>query len=184
MKRKVIITVGKTHSGKSTFAKELERELANSVIIDQDNHAEFINTHYLALRPSDGPNTIKQALTDAIVEYAVTMTDRHLILCNSNRYREGRTELLRYFHDRGFESILVFFDLPDHILEERIAASRRSSKIFRKSVSFSEVLDWQTAESKNKNAIDPKEAEADHLFVIKNVDCIQSVKRKIVEISK
>ena len=45
MKRLVVITVGKTHSGKSTFARDLERELENSFVLDQDNHAEFINTY-------------------------------------------------------------------------------------------------------------------------------------------
>lgn len=44
MKRLVIITVGKTHSGKATFARALEKQLNNSFIMDQDNHAEFINT--------------------------------------------------------------------------------------------------------------------------------------------
>jgi uridine kinase len=44
MKRLVIMTVGKTHSGKTTFARALEQELNNSFVMDQDNHAEFINT--------------------------------------------------------------------------------------------------------------------------------------------
>ena len=44
MNRFVIMTVGKTHSGKTTFAKALEEEMTNSVVIDQDNHAEFLHT--------------------------------------------------------------------------------------------------------------------------------------------
>ncbi len=59
MNRFVIITVGKTHSGKTTFAKKLEKQLCNSIVIDQDNHAEFINTFYKKLLPKHGPNTIK-----------------------------------------------------------------------------------------------------------------------------
>ncbi|CAG9614046.1 hypothetical protein BACCIP111899_03273 [Bacillus rhizoplanae] len=51
MKRLVIITVGKTHSGKTTFARALEKELNNSSVMDQDNHAEFINTFYKNLQP-------------------------------------------------------------------------------------------------------------------------------------
>lgn len=46
MKRFVIITVGKTHSGKTTFARELEKEFPHSFVMDQDNQAEFINSHY------------------------------------------------------------------------------------------------------------------------------------------
>ena len=54
MKRFVIITVGKTHSGKTTFAKALEKELPHSFVMDQDNQAEFINTHYEKLQPAEG----------------------------------------------------------------------------------------------------------------------------------
>ena len=39
----------KTHSGKTTFAKELESVLQQAIVIDQDNHAEFINSHYKKL---------------------------------------------------------------------------------------------------------------------------------------
>ncbi|WP_318837459.1 ATP-binding protein [Psychrobacillus glaciei] len=46
MNRLVIMTVGKTHSGKTTFAKALEEQISNSIVIDQDNHAEFLHTYY------------------------------------------------------------------------------------------------------------------------------------------
>lgn len=39
MKRLAILTVGKTHSGKTTFARELEQCLPESVIIDRDDLA-------------------------------------------------------------------------------------------------------------------------------------------------
>ena len=51
MQRLIIMTVGLTHSGKTTFAKTLEKELPNSVVIDQDNHAEFLHTYYQPLLP-------------------------------------------------------------------------------------------------------------------------------------
>lgn len=35
MNRLVIMTVGKTHSGKTTFAKVLETELLNSVVLSK-----------------------------------------------------------------------------------------------------------------------------------------------------
>lgn len=70
MKRIFIITVGKTHSGKTTFANSLKRVLNNSIVIDQDNHAEFINTFYKKPLPKQGANTIKYAITQTIVDYA------------------------------------------------------------------------------------------------------------------
>lgn len=40
MNRLMIMTVGKTHSGKTTFAKEVESVLQQAVVVDQDNHAD------------------------------------------------------------------------------------------------------------------------------------------------
>ncbi|GIP00581.1 hypothetical protein J14TS5_56660 [Paenibacillus lautus] len=51
---------------------------------DQDNHAEFINSHYKKLLPIEGPNTLKFSITNAIVEYAALQSNFHIILSNSN----------------------------------------------------------------------------------------------------
>jgi adenylate kinase family enzyme len=184
MKRFVIITVGKTHSGKTTFAKELEQHLHNSLMIDQDNHAEFINTYYKTLMPEQGPYTFKYIVTQTIVNYAVNHTDFHLILCNSNRHRKNRLDLLEKFHNQGFISILVDFDIPDCVLMERIAKSQRSTTVIRGASNFEEVLILQQVESQDDNVIAPKEGEADHLLVIKNTDDVQSVIERIVNIAQ
>jgi adenylate kinase family enzyme len=184
MKRFVIMTVGKTHSGKTTFARALEQELANSLVIDQDNHAEFINTYYKNLIPKQGPNTFKYTITQTVVDYAVEQTDFHLILCNSNTNRKGRLELLKQFHEMGFSSILVHFNIPEHILRERVAESRRSKVIFRKASTFEEVLMRQIAESQKGRIIEPTEEEADYLFEIKNSDEVESVIQRLVNIAQ
>lgn len=95
MKRYVIITVGKTHSGKSTFAKLLNKQLTNSIIIDQDSHAEFINQYYTNLQPKTGPNTLKHAISRLVVTYAMEHTNDHLIICNSNRNKISRQHLIQ-----------------------------------------------------------------------------------------
>jgi predicted kinase len=136
MKRLIIMTVGKTHSGKTSFARALEQELNNSLVIDQDNHAEFINTYYKILMPKQGPNTIKYAISNTILEYAVNQTDFHLILCNANRNQKGRISLLEYFKSKGFTSIIVNFDIPDHVLRERVSESKRSTAVFRTASTF------------------------------------------------
>ncbi|MEK4441356.1 MULTISPECIES: ATP-binding protein [Niallia] len=38
MKRLVIMTVGVTHSGKSTFYANVKSRLENAIVMDQDNH--------------------------------------------------------------------------------------------------------------------------------------------------
>lgn len=184
MKRLVIMTVGKTHSGKTTFAKALEKRMPNSIVVDQDNHAEVLQTYYPALVPKQGPNTIKYALTQTIVDYVVNETNCHVILCNSNRNYKGRMNLLNYYHGKEFASILVNFDIPDHILEERIRKSRRSTTILRTISSFGEVLTQQQNETHKENLVVPSKSEADHLFVIKSAYEIESVISRIIEISQ
>ena len=39
MKRMVLFTIGPTHSGKSSFARTLEQELEQVVVLDQDLQA-------------------------------------------------------------------------------------------------------------------------------------------------
>lgn len=184
MKRLVIMTVGKTHSGKTTFAKALEKKMPHTIVIDQDTHAEILQTYYPALVPQEGPNTIKYAFTQTIVDYAVSETNCHVILCNSNRNPKGRMNLLNYYHEKGFSSILVNFDVPDHLLEERIKESQRSTAILRTVSSFREVLVQQQNETHKSNLMAPSKSEAAHLFVIKNANEVESVISKIIEISQ
>ncbi|MGY0694569.1 AAA family ATPase [Virgibacillus sp. FSP13] len=185
MKRLAIITVGKTHSGKTTFARALEHELNNSIVMDQDNHAEFINTYYNSLQPKQGPNTLKHSISQLIVNYAIEQTKFHLIICNSNRSRKGRLYLLeQLFHKNKFIRILVHFDSPDHVLQDRITQSRRSTNIFRGASNFAEVLARQQADSLKEDVTDPVEGEADHLFVIKDNEEVDFVIQRIIHIAK
>ncbi|WP_226537449.1 AAA family ATPase [Fictibacillus halophilus] len=184
MNRLVIMTVGKTHSGKTTFAKALEKELHNSVVIDQDNHAEFLHDYYQTLLPKQGPNVIKYAITRTIVDYTVNETNCHIIRCNSNRNRKSRLNQLAYYHEKGFTSILVTFEIPTHVLEERIAKNNRSKNVLRVASTFEEVLTRQENETNKGDVLVPIEGEADYLFVIKKPDDIQSVIGKIVNLSQ
>ena len=186
MKRLVIITVGKTHSGKTTFAKELENELPHSFVIDQDNQAEFINKHYEKLQPVEGTNIFKHGLSKLIVDYAKEYTSLNFIISNSNRSKNGRLYLLNgLFPKNEYVRILVHFDIPDDVLYERVARSTRSTNIFRGDYSnFKEVLDRQQSESIHEDVVDPIENEADYLFVIRNSKDVKSAIKEIVHLTK
>ncbi|SOC39813.1 AAA family ATPase [Ureibacillus acetophenoni] len=186
MKRLVIVTVGKTHSGKTTFARELEQKLENSFVMDQDNHAEFINTYYKIMQPKKGPNTLKHAISRLIVEYAKDNTNLHLIISNSNRSKKGRSYLLNeLFPKSEYTRILVHFDIPDEVLQARVENSKRSTNIFRGPyTSFVEVLKRQQIESSNEDVLDPAPGEADYLFVIQNNREVNSVIEKIIKIAQ
>jgi len=185
MKRIVVITVGKTHSGKTTFARALEQKLNNSVVMDQDNHGAFINTYYKTIQPKTGQNTLKHAISQLIVDYAKEHTNCHLIICNSNRSRKGRAYLLNeLFPADEFIRILVHFDVPDQILQTRIANSQRPTDIFRSASNFEEVLERQNADSLKEDVVDPVEGEADHLFVIKESGDVVAIIEQILMIEK
>lgn len=186
MKRLVIITVGKTHSGKTTFAKALEKQLNNSFVMDQDNQAEFINTYYKNLQPKQGPNTLKHSLSKLIVDFAKENTDFHFIICNSNRSRKGRLYLLEeLFNTDDFVRILVHFDISEDVLQKRVSQSQKSTNIIRGSfTNFEEVLVRQQVESFKEDVVDPIEGEAEHLFIIKDNEEGNSVIQKIVRISE
>ncbi|MNC54646.1 hypothetical protein D3C75_1041370 [compost metagenome] len=117
-------------------------------------------------------------------DYAVHETEFHLILCNANRGRKGRLDLLEHFQCLGFVSILIHFEIPDHILQSRIASSQRSTAIFRSASTFEEVLLRQQAESDNGDVIAPTEGEADYLFVIRDSTEVQSVLQEIMNIAQ
>ncbi|MBS8263965.1 ATP-binding protein [Mesobacillus boroniphilus] len=186
MKRLAIITVGKTHSGKTTFARALEKELYNSMVIDQDNHAEFINTYYKNLQQVHGPNILKYAISRLIVNYAIEQTDCHLILCNSNRSRKDRSYLIEeLFPKDKFIHIIVHFDILYHVLQARVTESQRSTNIFRGAyTNFAEVLNRQQADSLKEDVIDPVEEEAEHLFVIKDNAEAEAVILEILRIAR
>lgn len=179
MERLVVMTVGKTHSGKTTFAKELESVLQQAIVIDQDNHAEFINEHYKKLRPIEGPNTLKFSVTDAIVNYATEQSNFHIILSNSNLNKLGRAKVLRYFHNKEFKSIIVYFDLPDDLLKDRVIRTQRSKAIFRSASSFLEVLERQ----ENLLEIQPSKDEANYIFIIKDPNNTAEVIQQIIAIT-
>ncbi|SFJ69259.1 Predicted kinase [Halobacillus dabanensis] len=177
MKRFLIMTVGKTHSGKTTFAEDLERKLPDSVVVDQDRHAEFLAAYYPRLLPTDGPNLIKYRLAETIIEYALHESAQHLIMANANLNPENRRKLLRYHSNNGLESILVHFDIADSILEKRIAKSKRNLNILRTASTFSEVLKRQ-----QRDADEAGSKEADHYFVIKNPAEVPRIVRSIVRL--
>jgi predicted kinase len=179
--RLAIMTVGKTHSGKTTFANRLAGELVNSVVVDQDLQAEFLNRHYPELLPDKGPNTIKYALTQTLVDHAVRHTDLHLIISNSNLGQEARLEWLDYYRRHGFTTVLVFFNIPEDHLRIRIRESDRSTKIFRVSLTFDELLDRQKAAFP---VAAPARDEADHLFTVRLPDDTESVIQRITELAR
>ncbi len=181
LERLAVMTVGKTHSGKTTFAHMLAGELPGSVVIDQDLQAKFLNKYYPQLLPKNGPNLIKNALTRTVAEHAVENTDCHLIISNSNLSGEDRRTWLDYYKEKGFTTVLVFFNLSEDMLRLRIRRSTRSTNIFRVSLTFGDLLDRQL---KAYPATGPSAGEADHLLTVHHGKDVEPVIGRILDISR
>lgn len=92
-------------------------------------------------------------------------------------------DLLAQFRAKGFTTILVSFDIPDDVLQSRVIKSQRSTTVFRNASTFEEVLIRQQAESHKVDVMFPIGGEADHLFVVRHTDDVQSITRKIVKLT-
>lgn len=181
--RLLLMTVGKTHSGKSTFGQLLASRLGNACVIDQDNHAAFVNAHYRSLLPKQGPNELKYSVSATIIDYAIKRTDVHVILCNAYHSRSGRRKLLEKFQAHGFTTVLVHFDIPDEVLEARVAATTRSTAVLRSASSFAEVLARQGAETGRGDIIPPEAGEADFLFRLESSRDVQLIIERILDLA-
>ncbi|MBK7781628.1 MAG: ATP-binding protein [Ardenticatenia bacterium] len=182
-KRLAVITVGMTHSGKTTFAHQLQARLPNAIVVDQDLQAAFLNTHYRSIVPTEGPNHLKFALTRAIVDHAIERTSAHIIFCNANRSRAARTRLLDRLDRAGFTTVLVDFRIADDLLRQRVATSDRSTNVLRSSTSFAEVLTRQQRAAGDPDTTPPAAGEADHLFHVDRSEDVPAVVQAILEIA-
>lgn len=179
MKRMVILTIGPTHSGKSTIAKQLEQELVNFVVLDQDKQAEFLNENYGKLVPQTGPNLLKFMLSETLLHYTIAKTSYNIILCNSNIYKLPRQQLLeRFFPAEQFVCVFVYFNLAHETLQARIEKTRRDTKLFRDSTyTYEELLQRQLPKINP-----PSPDESDYLLTIDELTTSQQLKVEIEKI--
>ncbi|MEK4700025.1 AAA family ATPase [Solibacillus sp. FSL R7-0668] len=145
MKRIVILTIGPTHSGKTTIARQLEQAFPHFIVLDQDKQAEFLNTHYEKLVPQSGPNTLKFLISETLLHYAIAQTSYNLILCNSNIHKAPRQQLLaRFFPAEQFVRVYIHFALAQDVLQNRIDNTLRDTKLFRDvTYTYEELLEKQ-----------------------------------------
>ncbi|WP_102275544.1 ATP-binding protein [Cytobacillus massiliigabonensis] len=182
MDRFLIMTVGVTHSGKTTFAKLLEKRMTNSIVVDQDLQEEFLQKNYSILIPEFGPKNLKYALTQTIVDFAINKTNLHIILCNSNRQKNPRLYLLNLFKKERFKTIIVNFDFPLDKIKCRIVNSDRDLTILRNVKNYDEILNIQLNQTEKEDFIRPTEEEANYLFTITKECEVQSVVESIINI--
>ncbi|CAG9622480.1 hypothetical protein BACCIP111883_03271 [Sutcliffiella rhizosphaerae] len=93
-------------------------------------------------------------------------TEDHLIICNSNRTKHARSHVLdTFFPMKNFFRVLVYFDVPEDTLLERVKSSNRNTNIFRGDTNnFEALLKRQQLENEDVST----EEEADYLFLVRD----------------
>lgn len=182
------MTVGKTHSGKTTFGMELAKKIKKSCVLDADILSEFLKTNYPVLYESDRKqNTqektpwyfLKVSLMIEIFKSALK-SDSTIIstAANSNKKIRSRGRLLA--HRAGRKLIMISFNRPEHILLERITTSTRSKICLSKSEDFKDLL----INKQKKLFESPSPKEADIFFEINDDQSRKKVQKEIISLIK
>jgi predicted kinase len=166
----IIMLVGKTHTGKTTFGRLLKKRFANIVVLETDTIAIFLREHFAEVaRLDDSEHTgkfenvsLKFELFETIFGRALEI-DTPLILSNSNMWKEGRKRILEQCKNLGRPTIGIYFDLPLEILKERTVASERDTRVLRTSQHFAGLLQNQS------NRMQPPDpGEFDEFYVVRS----------------
>ena len=180
----VIMTVGKTHSGKTTFGMELAKKIKKSCVLDADILSEFLKTTYPVLYQSDREKNsekktqwyyLKLSLMIEIFKKALK-TDATIVstAANSNKRIRGRGRLLA--HRAWRKLIMIYFNRPENILLERIKKSTRSKVCLTHSKDFNDLLT-----NKQKKLFEqPSSKEADLFFEINDDQSRKKVQKEII----
>ncbi|NDE68346.1 ATP-binding protein [bacterium] len=175
-----IITIGKTHSGKSTFAKKLAAQIPGMVILEADSVALFMQEHFPELHMMDriqngnsGSLSIKFQIFQILLKNCLAF-NQNIILANSNLSERVRGEVIGEVKKYPYMTVGIFFNFPEELLLERVKTSGRDKRVLTTSKSFEEVVinqrEWLQV---------PDPAKFDFFFELKSPDEIPETIRAI-----
>lgn len=182
--KNLIMFIGKTHSGKTTFAKELEKENTNIIILELDPMALFMRENFPKLRELDDRDhsgkfkniSLKYQTFLLFVEFAMSF-GKPIILSNSNMWVKGRSLIFKLAKKFDYKIIGVYFDFPEEFLLNRIKKSKRTTNVLRISKSFEDLIINQRTRMETPNPKDFKE-----FYIIKSENDLEKVKNKLIKI--
>lgn len=182
--KKLIMFIGKTHSGKTTLAKELEIINKDVLVLEADPIALFMRENFPKLREMDNKEhigkfqnvSLKYKLFLLLLEFSMSF-GKTIILSNSNMYKSGRKLIFNLAKKFGYKIIGVYFDFPEDFLLKRIKESKRTTKILRVSKNFNDLIINQRTRMEI-----PTSKEFDLFYVIKPENDFDKIKNNLIEI--
>lgn len=145
-KKYVIMCVGHTHTGKTTFAKKLVKDVRDIVLLDGDEIASFINEKYplavFSKYSKSKKESLKFNISRDILKFCLHAR-LNIILSGGHGYKRNRSSVKSMAKKYGYELITIYFNLPRNLILERIKKTKKNTKIFVLSKNWVEVLERQ-----------------------------------------
>ncbi len=182
----MVMLVGKTHAGKTTFGKRLNRWLPSNTLIEPDDISVFLSRHlpqlyyrrYLAEYGHRYPK-LKFQLYFNIFRFALSCR-RNVTLTNNNIRRQRRVRIIKMARRHSAKTIMVFLDLPDRVLIQRIRRIRRPQKHFFEEKNFEDIL----LSKQNHQLNRPSSNEASYFLVAHKARELPRIERRLRYIIK
>jgi len=183
-KKYIIMCVGHTHNGKTTFARKFVDQVKNIILVDNDDVASFINKTY-PLAVFSEYNKVKRTYKDPNLKFLLAQdifkfclkAGLNVIHCSGNLGKNARLVITKNAKKYNYELITIYFNLPREVILERLNNSKKDTIVFKSAKKWSEVLAKQDLYAElppsQKNTI---------YFEIKNSKDYQEVFNKVKEI--
>lgn len=179
--KRIIILIGKTHSGKTTFAKRLEKIDKNILLIEGDPIELFLKSDFARLKNIDEKrylthkgNSLLHKIFSVFFNFALE-TGQPIILSNANIWRGWRKKVIKLARKFDYKIIGVYFDLSNELLLKRISKTKKTTKVIREAINFRELLINQS----DRIQI-PKETEFDEFYIVKSEKDLRALKNRLI----
>lgn len=181
-----ILTVGRTHSGKTTFGRQLAEVLPRPLLVETDTIELFLKANYPPLY-SDLKDPDQRQMRGRLklsllhdIATAGLESKCNIILTNSNLQKQQRSETINKIRKFGAFVAIVYLNVPVEILLARIRSANRSTAVLTSSANYEELL----MRKQYQDLLEPPTLEeADTIFEIGD-DQITETIDKIINLIK
>lgn len=165
--------VGHTHTGKTTFAKKLAKQIPDLVIIDNDEVSSFLNDKYKVAVLSDynkkkrtykEPN-FKFLISQDILKFCMR-AGLNIIQSSGNLGKDSRKVLKENAKNHGYEVITVYFNLSKNIISSRLKNTKKTTKSLWRSKDWFEVMKRQ----EDYAELPPSKKDTIYFEIVENKD--------------
>ncbi|MEK7093834.1 MAG: AAA family ATPase [Patescibacteria group bacterium] len=181
--RYTLLTIGKTHTGKTTLANELAPQIPRCVVLETDPIALFLKSSFTSLHTLDldhsggfSSPSLKFLVFKTILTFALE-ENFNIIMSNSNMFENGRKDLLKIIKNYPGKIIGIYLNYSEEILSERIKKSDRDINVLRTSKDFGNLLINQRTRFQP-----PNYSDFDYYFEVKDPNELPNISTQIFKI--